>query len=313
MKKEKTHLLGDAFIVLIMMVALAVFLYAGARLLGFYKEYQTGSKEYDNLEASDSTGQPQDGPDSFDSLEDDAALSQLQQEVEDTGEAGIGTVQKVNGRFMVTAEENGTVKALPTMNNPIDFEELKAINPDICGWLRIRAIDISYPLVQGEDNEYYLHRTFEQTANFAGCLFLNAENKTDFTDQNTIIYGHNMKNGSMFGKLNTFRDKDVYKKSRYFWIFTPDFIYQYRIISGMVVPEAGDTYRTFFSEDKFQEFLDTVTRGSELDITGVEVDTEDRVVTLSTCTGDNATRFVVIGKLAQVYVPKDKVKTPADE
>ncbi|MFR3321064.1 MAG: sortase domain-bontaining protein [Lachnospiraceae bacterium] len=76
------------------------------------------------------------------------------------------------------------------------------MNSDIVGWLRIRALDISYPVVQGKDNDYYLHRTFEKTDNFAGCLFVNSYNMGDFTDQNTIIYGHNMKNGSMFGKLS---------------------------------------------------------------------------------------------------------------
>ncbi len=94
--------------------------------------------------------------------------------------------------------------SIPVLKNPIDFTQLLSVNSDIVGWLRIRALDISYPVVQGKDNDYYLHRTFEKTDNFAGCLFVNSYNMGDFTDQNTIIYGHNMKNGSMFGKLKNF-------------------------------------------------------------------------------------------------------------
>ena len=77
----------------------------------------------------------------------------------------------------------------------------------------------------------------------------------DFTDQNTIIYGHNMKNGSMFGKLKNFNDPEVFKKSRYFWIFTPDFIYQYRIFSASVVDKTGLTYQISFTDDEFDQFI----------------------------------------------------------
>ena len=190
------------------------------------------------------------------------------------------------------------------MRNPIDFDQLKAVNEDIVGWLRIRALDISYPLVQGEDNDYYLHRTFERTDNFAGCLFMNCDNEADFTDQNTIIYGHNMKNGSMFGKLKNYNDPEVFKKSKYFWIYTPDLIYQYRIFSASVVNKVGLTYQVTFTEDEFNQFVNQAFANSVVDNTDVEVTREDRVVTLSTCTGDDSTRFVVMGRLAQIYVSK---------
>ena len=212
------------------------------------------------------------------------------------------------GKAQTPVDALDAVREAALQEKQIDFSELGKINPDICGWLRIRGIDISYPLVQGVDNEYYLHRTFEKTANFAGCLFLNYENSRYFTDQNTIIYGHNMKNGSMFGKLSNFRDEKTLGKSKFFWIFTPDYIYMYRIISGMVVPQVGDTYRTFFSEDNFQEFLDNAAERSELPQDPVNVTTDDRIVTLSTCMGDSSTRFVLMGKLTQVFLPRDKVE-----
>lgn len=269
---------------LLMAIALVVFLFSGYMLYGFYKEYKAGTDEYDNLESSYTV--QQESEQDFDELEDDSAL------------------QEIGGHEVRSVMYNGQEIKVPVVSNPIDFGELEAVNEDIVGWLRISALDISYPVVQGADNDFYLHRTFEKEDNFAGCIFLNADNKADFTDQNTIVYGHNMKNGSMFGKLKDFREEEVFNKSKYFWMFTDDLIYQYRIFSACVVNKTGLTYQTFFVNNEFDEFINAAYAGSEVDTGGVEVTRDDRVMTLSTCTGDDATRFVVIGKLAQIYASK---------
>ena len=295
-KKKRQRTFGDVLRFLLMIIALGVFLYSGWTLYGFYKNYKQGSDEYDNLESSYTVdGQ---GTGDYDALDDDDTLKDA------------SAVQSITGKTLKTIEENGEEVTVPMMRNPIDFDQLKAVNEDIVGWLRIRALDISYPVVQGEDNDYYLHRTFERTDNFAGCLFMNCDNEADLTDQNTIIYGHNMKNGSMFGKLKNYNDPDVFKKSKYFWIYTPDLIYQYRIFSASVVNKIGLTYQITFTEDEFNQFVNQAFSSSVVDNTGVEVTREDRVVTLSTCTGDDSTRFVVMGKLAQVYASKtDEAQT----
>ena len=281
-RRKRTKTLGDVIRLIVMLAALAVFLYSGYTLYGFYKEYKKSSDEYDNLENSYAADQEQES-ENIDNLEDDDAL------------------QSISGQEVRTVFEDGEEKTLPVLKNPIDFTQLLSVNSDIVGWLRIRALDISYPVVQGKDNDYYLHRTFEKTDNFAGCLFVNSYNMGDFTDQNTIIYGHNMKNGSMFGKLKNFSDPEVFKKSRYFWIFTPDFIYQYRIFSASVVDKTGLTYQISFTDDEFDQFISRAYSNSVVDNQGVTVTKEDRIVTLSTCTGDDSTRFVVMGKLAQIY------------
>ena len=281
-RRKRTKTLGDVIRLIVMLAALAVFLYSGYTLYGFYKEYKKSSDEYDNLENSYAVDQEQES-ENIDNLEDDDAL------------------QSISGQEVRTVLEGGEEKTLPVLKNPIDFTQLLSVNSDIVGWLRIRALDISYPVVQGKDNDYYLHRTFEKTDNFAGCLFVNSYNMGDFTDQNTIIYGHNMKNGSMFGKLKNFNDPEVFKKSRYFWIFTPDFIYQYRIFSASVVDKTGLTYQISFTDDEFDQFISRAYSNSVVDNQGVTVTKEDRIVTLSTCTGDDSTRFVVMGKLAQIY------------
>ncbi len=297
-KKKKTF--GDFLTTILMLVALGVFVYAGYTLYGFYKEYKKGSDEYDNLESSYAV---EDQTEDFDALEDDEVLKSFQsiEEVEGQGDAAGSFA----GHETKTVMENGKQVTLPVMANPIDFAELKSVNEDIVGWLRIRALDISYPVVQGEDNDFYLHRTFEKTDNFAGCLFFNYLNKPDLTDQNTIVYGHNMRNGSMFGKLKQFREEGKFEKSKFFWIFTPEFIYQYRIFAATVVNKTGLNYQTAFTDEQFDEFLDYAFEHSEIEAGDVEVTKEDRIVTLSTCTGDDATRFAVMGKLAQVYVSKE--------
>lgn len=283
-RRRKRSRFGDIMSGLLMAIALVVFLFSGYMLYSYYQEYRAGTEEYDNLENSYTADDS--GEEDLESLENDQAL------------------QQISGREVRTVVENGREITVPVVQNPIDFAELEKVNEDTVGWIRISALDISYPVVQGEDNDYYLHRTFEKEENIAGCIFLNAENKDDFTDQNTIIYGHNMKNDSMFGKLSDFREEEVFNKSRYFWIFTEDLIYQYRIFSASVVNQTGLTYQTFFLNNEFDEFINAAFENSEVDTSGVEVTRDDRVVTLSTCTGDDATRFVVMGKLAQIYASK---------
>lgn len=130
------------------------------------------------------------GDDEYDALEDEYVIAPDEKEVD---------IQEVEGE--------------PVMKNPIDFDGLLSMNKDIIGWLKVEALDISYPMTQGEDNDYYLHNTFQDTPNIAGCIFLDYENKKDFSDRNSIIYGHNMRNGSMFGTLKKFREEGVFEKS----------------------------------------------------------------------------------------------------
>lgn len=284
-RKKKRAAFGDIMRTLLMLIALVVFLFSAYTLYGYYREYKKGTDEYDNLESSFSI-EDESESENLEDLENDQAL------------------QRITGREVATVWENGREVTIPTMKNPIDFAELKGVNEDIVGWLKISALDISYPVVQGTDNDYYLHRTFEGVENFAGCLFVNSGNSADFTDQNTIVYGHNMKNGSMFGKLKKFQEEETFRKSKYFWMFTENFIYQYRIFSAMTVNKVGINYQTFFAESEFSEFRDQAFANSVVENSDVELSYEDRIVTLSTCTGDDSTRFVVMGRLAQVYAAR---------
>lgn len=183
----------------------------------------------------------------------------------------------------------------------VDWESLKGINPDIIAWLQIEGTEISYPVVKGTDNEYYLHRTFERNYNFAGSIFVEYTNSSDFQDCNTIVYGHNMKNGSMFGLLRKYFQSQDSLPGRYVWICTPEKNYRYEIFSSHVVDAAGEVYTLFSAPDEqFQQYLDNMKAQSLVDF-GVDVTKEDKIITLSTCTGNDATRFVVQAKREGEY------------
>ena len=195
------------------------------------------------------------------------------------------------------AEHEETAESAPEDTGPvIDFEALKKINEDVVGWLVVEALDISYPIMQSEDNEYYLHRTTEETYNFSGSIFLDCENQSDFSDCNSILYGHNMKDGSMFGTLKKFRESEVYEKSLYFWICTPEKNYKYQIFAAYETGAESDTYTMFQQRgQEFVSYLETMAGRSEIPTGEFSFDGSERAVILSTCTGNDATRFVVQG------------------
>ena len=300
--KKKGSAAGTFFSTLLLIVAIGVFGYSAFTLYGYYKEYKAGTDEYGSLNdryVSIIPSGDEGTPPETEAAGTPAVLTSVEElEDPDTLES------RVESAAVEEAVENGKSQSLPALKNPINFTELKAINEEIIGWIRIGALNLSYPVAQAADNDYYLHRTFERVENFAGCIFLNCDNSRYFTDQNTIVYGHNMKNGSMFGTLKDFEKQETYDKNPYFWIFTPEFIYQYRIFSCSLVNKIGDPYRTRFVTEDFQNFINTCQANSMVDNHGVEVTTDDRIVTLSTCTGDDSTRLIVQGKLAHVYVSK---------
>ena len=309
---------GTFFTTLLLVVAIGVFCFAAYKLYGYWREYKVGTDEYANLNnqfvlkpnessgTSSTTPEPSTDADAPGSI--GSALTQAQagrvilQDVAELEDPATVT-QKVAEAATEDTVENGETKKLPLLRNPINFTELNAINPDIIGWLRIGALDLSYPVAQAADNDFYLHRTFEKRDNFAGCLFLNCDNSKFFTDQNSIIYGHNMKNGSMFGTLSKFRNQETFDANPYFWIFGPALIYQYRIFSASEVASEGRPYVTRFASSDFELFLQEMSERS-LVKTGVTVSPDDRIVTLSTCTGNSATRFILQGKLEQMYIAK---------
>lgn len=254
---KKKKTAGDIVLTVVLIAAICVFCYAGYNLFHIYTEYKKGTDEYNEIAQMAVTERDPDGE-----------------------EAGPSA---------------GELKT--PMN--IDFASLKSVNDDVVGWIYVEAVpDINYPIVHGKDNETYLHRTYEKNYNFAGTIFVDYENSPDFSDCNTLVYGHNMKNGSMFGHLKKFaEDQETYNKSKYFWILTPDKNYRYEIISAYTTEVNSDTYTLFKGPgDEFQSYLETIKGYSEIQTDPGELTIKDKIVTLSTCTGNESTRFVVQGK-----------------
>ncbi|MEF9942249.1 MAG: class B sortase [Lachnospiraceae bacterium] len=180
----------------------------------------------------------------------------------------------------------------------VDWKKLKSINEDVVAWIRFDEPSIiSYPVAHGKDNQQYLRHTLEGEYNIGGTLFIDAGNSGDMTDKNTIIYGHRIKTGIMFGKLESYADKEFYKKYPYFYIYTPNGKKAtYQIFSVTVVKDVSDAYNyRYQTPEEFQTYLDAAKSISDYD-TGVKVTAKDQIVSLSTCTkASNEDRFLVRG------------------
>ena len=180
----------------------------------------------------------------------------------------------------------------------VDFAGLKEQNKDIVGWIYFEDEEsISYPLLYSGD-DYYLRRNYLKEEETAGSIYIDGNNSPDLDDAHTLIYGHNMRNLSMFGKLRYYKTEEDYLKThRYFQLITESGIYRYEIFAYKDVSTlTGGIYTTWkYVDDDFKEFVeDTICQGSYVDA-DIDVDDETHIVTLSTCSYDSDVRFTVSG------------------
>lgn len=186
----------------------------------------------------------------------------------------------------------------------INWKELKKTNDDIIAWILIPDTNISYPIVQGNDNDYYLTHTTEKRSLYSGAIFMDAGGKADFSDRNTIIYGHNIKYGTMFAQLEKFKKKDFFEQHPYVYIFMPDKSYRAEIVSFYTTKDTSASYQTVFGDDvSFQNYLTMIQESS--DHKAVHTATpQDHLVTLSTCSYEDGgeisdLRYVLQARLVE--------------
>ena len=177
----------------------------------------------------------------------------------------------------------------------INMQALRDKNAETLGWILIPGSTISYPVMHGQDNSYYLSYAWNKTRSFVGSIFLDYRNSGDWSDFNSIVYGHNMRDGSMFSTLKSYEDPAFWQRCPLIYIADGQTIRRYHIFAAYEVSVEGLTYsREFGGEQEKQAFIDYCLAQSAYD-TGVVPTPEDSILTLSTCTGrgNNTTRWVV--------------------
>ncbi len=189
-------------------------------------------------------------------------------------------------------------------DNPIDFAAKKAENPHIVAWMQIPGTVIDYPILQsGNDvpENFYLDHTPDRSSHRAGSLYIQQMNRSDFTNPNTVIYGHNMANGSMFAALKKYRQKEFFNENQYIYVYTPGHILTYQIFSAFVYDNRHILNSfNFFDPEKYGDFLQQCLNPTSMVQQvreGMSITTEDRIITLSTCTGRKTERYLVEGVL----------------
>ena len=205
------------------------------------------------------------------------------------------TETSASGNLKTTDPENNT--DLPEIN----FKALQAVNPDVIGWIYSPDTTINYPVVQGSDNAYYLKHLADGTENRNGCPFLDVQNRPDFTDDNSIIYGHHMQNGTMFAGISWYEDQSYYDEHPVMYLMTPTAAYRIELFSGYTTEMDSSAYmQTFGSNREHTDWLKEVSGRSDFRA-NLEISAYDRVLTLSTCAYrfENA-RYVLLGKLMEL-------------
>lgn len=215
---------------------------------------------------------------------------------------GEKTYDQVKANAIVVEQKEEQEEQKPTFQ--VDFQKLKEENPDTVGWIRFdEPAVISYPIVKSSDNQEYLSLTFSRTPNKLGAIFMDKDNSSDFSDRNTIIYGHNMMVGEqMFTSLHNYNEEDFLRKHPYFYIYNLDNKeMKFRIFSVGEIKSEEDNYRIDFpTEESVNQFLETCKNSSYYDV-DVKLDAQSKIVTLSTCTDSNSAenRFVIQGVLEE--------------
>lgn len=258
-KTKKKEKFGIVRVIVIVIGVICIGISA-YELYGIYTEYQKAVNAYDSLE------------DEFVHV-----YTPSDNEIEETTQAEIPWYEMVS----------------------VDLASLQAKYSDVVGWLYFENENISYPVMQASDNDKYLYMTYDGKSSSSGSIFMEASNSSDFSDTHTIIYGHNMKNLSMFGKLKYYRRQSgYYDEHMYFQIFRGNEVLRYQIFSYQEVPVTSFVYTESFSSARV--LANRLLANSSVN-PGLNIEDSDKIITLSTCTSDDEYRFVVSAVLVDSY------------
>lgn len=206
-----------------------------------------------------------------------------------------------------TGERDGEAPANPdgvSSESGIDFEKLKSYNKELVAWIRVPGTNIDYPVARHEsgDQTYYLNYNMYQEPAAAGCIYMENVNSADFSDNNTVLYGHNMKTKSMFGQIHKFEDETFFKEHQYIYIYIPGHKLTYQIFASYANDDSKLTRAYDFSDKTvYAKYIDNVLNMRSMGRNlrdGVKVTAKDKMITLSTCiTNQPEKRYLVQGVL----------------
>lgn len=259
-KKKKKKPVGLIAALVVCVIVLGVSIW---QLSSIFLEYKAGTDEYEDLQQY-----------VLEEPEEDTAAAD--EETEESSEEDTGVEEEIVQR--------------------VALSELQAQNSETVGWIQIPGTRISYPLMQTGDDEYYLNHTFSGKINSAGSIFMETLNSPDFSDLHTLIYGHNMKNGSMFAGLKEYNSPSYLVAHPTVYVDLADGTHAYQIFSIYEAEADSDSYTIGFAPDEqYEEFLKKLKERSVYD-TGVSVTKDDSIITLSTCTRSGEKRYLVHAK-----------------
>ena len=189
------------------------------------------------------------------------SMKQRQREAELAELARLQAEQEMQEAPEPETEASLPEETEPPYESPIDFEALRKINPDIVAWLTIPGTVIDYPVVQTDDNETYLKKDFEGNASSAGAIYLDCDSDSDLKGMHSVLYGHHMRNGSMFADIVKFKKEDFFQENREVILYLPEEELHLRTIAAIYGDASGEKRRTQFeNEEHFQQYIDEMTK-----------------------------------------------------
>lgn len=227
------------------------------------------------------------------------SYSDLQTEVNKVSEENLPDTET-----QTETEVNDALAGIEIPEKNLDWNALREENADIYAWIYVPNTTVDYPILQHPtDNTYYLNYNMDGTKGYPGCIYTEDYNTKDFSDTNTVIYGHNLKDKTMFSSLHNFEDDEVFNQDNYIFIYTEDYVFVYRVFAayeyeGIHLIANFDYSNEYVYKDYIDSIFEGTGRVSKVR-EDVEVTTDDKIVTLSTCTTDHNSnyRFLVAGVL----------------
>lgn len=198
--------------------------------------------------------------------------------------------EKVLSTYIVSV--TSTEEDVEYPDNPIDFPALQAKNTDICAWICVPDTEINYPVLQSADGDdsFYLNHDMDKKSFKAGSIYIESVNSNNFSDPNTVIYGHNMRNGSMFHGIHSFKDKAYFDAHETIYIYTPGHILEYKIFSCHRYDNRHIMNSfNFYDKEVFEKYLQDSAhpKSAIVNTREVPLTTDDRIITMSTCIDSN--------------------------